>query len=146
MKILVIHGPNLNLLGKREPDLYGQTTLEELNAALCSWGKEAGCEIQVFQSNIEGEIVESVQSAVSWADGMIINPGGYAHTSVAIRDAITSAQLPCIEVHLTNVFARESFRHTLLIAPVCKGTISGFGPLGYRLAILALAATREKPC
>lgn len=135
-KIIVINGPNLNMLGTREPDNYGVDTLETINAGLADDAEKLDFELSFFQSNIEGEIVTEIQNARS-ADGVILNAGAYTHTSVAIRDAIASIDIPVVEVHLTNIFAREKFRHKSLIAPVCRGSISGFGKQSYLLALFS---------
>ncbi|MBI1801166.1 MAG: type II 3-dehydroquinate dehydratase [Chloroflexi bacterium] len=140
MKFLVLHGPNLNLLGTREPEVYGALTLDEVNARLQEWAQARGVELRVEQSNHEGALIDAVQDAASWADGLVINAGGYTHTSVALRDAIAAVRLRTIEVHLSNIYAREPFRHTSLIAPVCRGQISGLDWLGYRLALEWLMA------
>jgi 3-dehydroquinate dehydratase-2 len=139
MKILVIHGPNLQLLGKREPEIYGSKTLKEINADIRNRAKSLGVTTTISQSNSEGQIVDKIGAATGKYDGLIINPGAYTHTSVAIRDAIAGAGITAVEVHLSNTAAREEFRHRSLIAPVCKGTIAGFGPAGYLLAVEALA-------
>jgi 3-dehydroquinate dehydratase-2 len=138
MKFLVLHGPNLNMLGAREPSIYGALTLDEINARLMEWATQQPIELRIKQSNHEGVLVDEIQGALSWAQGIVINAGGYTHTSVAIRDAITATKLPTIEVHLSNIHAREEFRHHSLIAPVCRGQICGLGWVGYRLALEAL--------
>jgi len=137
-RILVIHGPNLNLLGSREPDIYGNTTLEEINGDLTSAAKEWGAEVEFFQSNYEGALVDRIQESQSWADGILINPGGLTHTSVTLRDALVSTELPIVEVHLSNIFAREEFRRSSFVSPISLGVISGFGPMGYGLGLNAL--------
>jgi len=138
IKILVIHGPNLNLLGEREPEVYGEKSLSFINEIMLKKAMELGCEIQIRQSNSEGEIVELIQNARKWANGIIINPAAYTHTSVAIRDAISAVRIPTVEVHLTNVYRREKFRHVSFISPVCIGKICGFGGFGYILALEGL--------
>jgi len=137
-RILVIHGPNLNLLGSREPDIYGTTTLEEINGDLSSAAKEWGAEVEFFQSNYEGALVDRIQESQSWADGILINPGGLTHTSVTLRDALAATGLPIVEVHLSNIFAREEFRRNSFVSPIALGVISGFGPMGYGLGLNAL--------
>ncbi len=136
MKILVIHGPNLNLLGTRESDIYGTKTLEEINASLQQLAAELGAELAIEQSNHEGEIVDLIQSGKSY-DALIINPAAYTHTSVAIRDAIAAVEIPAVELHLSNIYKREEFRHKSLISPVAHGQISGFGPESYLLGLRA---------
>ena len=138
MKILIIHGPNLNMLGKREPDIYGSTTLEEIDSALMTKAKELGVEVTFFQSNSEGEIVSTIQDAMSKYDGVVINPGAYTHTSVAIRDAILSSGLPVVEVHISNVYKREDFRKKSFVSGVALGVISGFGINSYFLGLSGL--------
>ena len=136
-KILVIHGPNLNLLGQREPDVYGNINLNTINKNLETKAKELGVEIKIVQSNHEGEIVDTIHHTLNWANCIIINPGAYTHTSIAIRDAISSVQIPTIEVHLSNIYKREDFRQKSFIAPVSVGQISGFGEYSYYLALEA---------
>jgi len=142
-RFLVIHGPNLNLLGQREPEHYGTLTLGEIDQKINAWAAEGGIEVRTFQSNHEGAIIDAIQEATSWADGLVINPGAYAHYSYAIRDAIAASNLPTIEVHLSNIYVRESFRHTSVTAPACRGQISGLGWRGYLLALEALVVTSE---
>ncbi len=136
-RILVIHGPNLNLLGEREPEVYGAVTMAKIDAQLKSLAEKSGVAIECFQSNHEGEIVSKIQEARSAADAILINPAAYTHTSVAIRDALAAVKIPAIEIHLSNVHAREEFRRTSLVAPVVKGQIAGFGDHSYELAFLA---------
>jgi 3-dehydroquinate dehydratase-2 len=136
-KILVIHGPNLNLLGMREPKIYGKVTLEKINAELKKIGKKEGVQVDTVQTNIEGEIVGLIQKAKKTYKAIVINPGGYTHYSVAIRDSIASVKLPTVEVHLSNIYAREEFRQKSVIAPVAAGQISGFGRNSYILGLKA---------
>jgi 3-dehydroquinate dehydratase-2 len=138
LRILVIHGPNLNQLGTREPEVYGSTTLEEINAELSAEAKEAGADVEFFQSNHEGALIDRIQEASSWADGILINPAGLTHSSVVLRDALAAAGLPVVEVHLSNVFAREEFRRHSFVSGVALGVVSGFGPASYRLGLHAI--------
>ena len=138
MKILIIHGPNLNMLGKREPDIYGATTLQEINNSLAEKAEEMGIDISFFQSNSEGDIVSTIQDSMSNTDGIVINPGAYTHTSVAIRDSILSCGLPVVEVHISNVHKREDFRQKSFISGVALGVVSGFGINSYFLGLSAL--------
>ncbi len=138
-KILVINGPNLNLLGTREPEVYGKVTLAEIENRLKEYAKKINVEIECFQSNHEGEIVDKIGSAKNNFDGIIINPAAYTHTSVAVRDAISSVNIPAVEVHLSNIYAREQFRHNSYIAPVAVGQISGLGVDGYIFALEKLS-------
>lgn len=138
MKIVVIQGPNLNLLGHREQNIYGPMKLEEIHTQMEAIAKQNNMDIEFFQSNLEGEIVDRVQECIGDADGIIINPAAYTHTSIAIRDAISAAAMPVVEVHISNIHRREEFRQTSLTAPVCTGQISGFGPFGYHLAMISM--------
>jgi 3-dehydroquinate dehydratase-2 len=141
--ILILHGPNLNLLGTREPGVYGATTLAEINARLEQVAAERGATLRILQSNHEGALVDAIHAAVGWADGILINPGALTHYSYALRDAIAAVGIPTIEVHLSNVYAREPFRHVSVIAPVCRGQISGLGPVGYVLGLIALLGATD---
>ena len=136
--ILVLNGPNLNMLGKREPSVYGHETLASIEAECISYANKKGVSCEVFQSNIEGELINKIHESLNKHDGIIINAGAYTHYSIALRDAISAVSKPCIEVHISNVHAREDFRHTSMIAPVCIGVIAGFHKNSYKLAIDAL--------
>jgi len=138
MKIVVIHGPNLNMLGIREQNIYGSMKLDDINEQIQQLATQNNFEIEFFQSNLEGEIVDRIQECLGDTSGIIINPAAYTHTSIAIRDAISAVQIPTIEVHLSNIYQREEFRHKSLTAPVCVGQISGMGPNGYRLAMMGM--------
>jgi 3-dehydroquinate dehydratase-2 len=138
MKILILHGPNLNLIGQREPDVYGSMTLAEIDEKLAAVAVELGLDIECRQSNQEGVLVDALQDARTSADGVVFNPGGYTHTSVALRDAIVAIEIPVVEVHLSNIAAREEFRHTSVVSAVCRGTITGFGWRSYVLGLRAL--------
>jgi 3-dehydroquinate dehydratase-2 len=138
VRVLVLHGPNLNQLGTREPEVYGTTTLAEIDRGLEAFAKERGAEIESFQSNHEGALIDRLQQAQARCDGVLINPAGLTHTSVSLRDALAATDLPIVEVHLSNVFAREEFRHYSFVSPVAVGVISGFGVASYRLGLEAL--------
>jgi len=139
MRILVIHGPNLNLLGKREPHIYGATTLEDINLRVSALASELGVEVAFFQSNHEGELVQKIQEAMGVYEAIVINPGAYTHTSVALRDAISSTGIPTVEAHISNIYKREEFRHHSYISAVAVGQVAGFGPDSYLLALRAAA-------
>ncbi len=136
--ILILNGPNLNFLGKRDPVHYGTLTLDEINGRLTDLAKQLEVELRFAQSNKEGVLIDLLQEATGWADGVVFNPGGYSHTSIAIRDAVESIGLPVIEVHLSNIYAREEFRHNSMVSPVCAGTIAGLGWRSYTSALTAL--------
>lgn len=147
MKILVIHGPNLNLLGKREPDVYGKLSIKSVDESLQKLAKREKVVLEIFQSNHEGEIVTKVQEADGVFNAIVMNPAAYTHTSVAIRDAVSAVKVPVVEVHLSNIYSREEFRHHSLIAPVAWGQISGFGAKSYELGLLAaihLGSSKKK--
>ncbi len=137
-KILVVHGPNLNMLGTRQPEIYGTTTLEQINDKLRRMADSLGSEVEAFQSNSEGELIDIFQKKGTSSDGLIVNLGAYTHYSIALRDAIVGLSKPTIEVHISNIYAREPFRHTSVTAPVCRGLITGLGWRGYVLALEAL--------
>ena len=139
-RILVLNGPNLNLLGTREPDVYGSDTLDDIVAELTTRAAAAGFGLRAFQSNSEGALVDAIQGAAGSIDGIVFNPGAYTHTSIALRDAISAVGLPVVETHLSNVHARESFRHTSMLTAVCVGVVAGFGRTSYRLALDAMLA------
>lgn len=143
-KILVLNGPNLNLTGLREPTHYGSATLDEINSALSEAASSLGIETVFFQSNHEGDIIDYIHSALDNFDGIILNAGAFTHYSYAIRDAIAAVKVPTVEVHMSNVHAREEFRHTSVIAPVCIGSIAGFGSFSYHLALAALIERFKK--
>jgi 3-dehydroquinate dehydratase II len=144
ISILVLHGANLNLLGKREPEIYGSTTLADINQSLEVQGQTLGIQLSCFQSNHEGALIDAIHAAVGVHQGILINPGGYTHTSVALRDALSGVYIPTVEVHLSNIHKREEFRHHSYIAPIAVGQISGFGADSYRLGLDALVAHLRK--
>jgi len=138
MKILVLHGPNLNLLGVREPDIYGRVSMNEIDKELATRSEGLGVELRCLQSNHEGVLIDAIHEAMGWADGILINPGAFTHTSLALRDAVASTGIPTVEVHLSNIYAREEFRRRSVIAGVCVGQISGFGANSYYLGLAAI--------
>lgn len=137
--VLVLHGPNLNLLGLREPGVYGTLTMDDINGKMIELAKELGLEVRCLQSNHEGALIDALHDARTWAAGVVFNPGGYTHTSVALRDAVAAIVIPVIEVHISNVHAREEFRHKSMLSPVCAGTISGLGVQSYLLGLRGLS-------
>jgi 3-dehydroquinate dehydratase-2 len=144
LKILLMHGPNLNLLGWREPGIYGTVGYDEINARMRRVAAENDTELVVFQSNSEGALVDAVHDARNWADGIVINPGAYSHYSIALRDALSAVKLPTIEVHLSNIHAREEFRHKLVLTPVCVGMICGLGWRSYLYGLQSLIAILQE--
>jgi 3-dehydroquinate dehydratase-2 len=142
--VLVLHGPNLNLLGVREPTVYGDHTLEDINNSIMEESTKLGLTVRIIQSNLEGHLVDAIHQAHGWADAIIINPAGYTHTSVVLRDAIQAVRLPAVEVHLSNIAAREEFRHRSVLAPACVGQISGFRWMSYILALYAVKDLLEQ--
>jgi 3-dehydroquinate dehydratase-2 len=146
MRVLILSGPNLNMLGVREPGIYGDMTLADVEAAIRIYAEQAGCEVEFFQSNVEGELIDRLQVATIACDAVVFNPGGYTHTSVALRDAVAAIGIPVVEVHLSNIAGREEFRRVSLIAPVCVGQISGFGARSYVLGLeAALECAKARP-
>ena len=138
MNILLVHGPNLNLLGKRQPEIYGTQTLDNINHYLIQVAQKQGIELKTFQSNHEGEIVSKIGANIDWANGILINPAAYTHTSIAIRDALSAVSIPVIEIHLSNIYKREDFRHHSYVSPIAVGVICGFGNHSYELALNAM--------
>ncbi|EAI4483809.1 type II 3-dehydroquinate dehydratase [Campylobacter lari] len=144
MKVMVIQGPNINMLGIREPHFYGNMKMEDIHEQMTQAAKQSNVEIEFFQSNFEGELVDKIQECLGSVDGVIINAAAYAHTSIAIRDAIAAINLPVIEVHISNTHRREEFRQKSMIAPVCAGSVVGFGPFGYHMALMGLFQIFER--
>jgi 3-dehydroquinate dehydratase-2 len=136
--ILILHGPNLNLLGTREPEVYGSMTLDDINAKLVALGKELGVDVKCLQSNHEGTLIDALHDARTWASGVVLNPGGYTHASISLRDAVSAIGIPVIEVHISNIYAREEFRHSSMISAACKGKVVGFGWRSYVLGLRGL--------
>ncbi|TCL70785.1 3-dehydroquinate dehydratase [Hydrogenispora ethanolica] len=143
-KVLVLHGPNLNWLGKREPAVYGRETLDDLNRVLNETARQLGMELRIFQSNSEGGLIDRIQAEAGWAEAILINPGAFTHYSYALRDALAGMSVPVVEVHLSNIYAREEFRHHSVIAPIARGQIAGFGFDSYRLGLRAINELLEK--
>jgi len=144
IRCLILHGPNLNMLGVREPEVYGKTTFDDLNRGLKEDADRLGLDVRIIQSNSEGQIIDAIHDAVGWADGIVINPGAYTHYSYAIRDALASVRLPCIEVHISNIHAREEWRRHSVTAPVAVGVICGLGSHGYHMALQAMKTLIEE--
>jgi 3-dehydroquinate dehydratase-2 len=145
IRVAVIHGPNLDRLGARDPEHYGTLSLDELNRLIADAAKGLGIEVRITQHNDEGALIEAIHAAVGWAQAIVINPAAFTHYSIAVRDALETSGLPAVEVHLSNIHAREEFRRHSVTAAVCRGQISGFGPAGYVLALHAVKALLEKP-
>jgi 3-dehydroquinate dehydratase-2 len=143
-RVLVLHGPNLNLLGTREPGIYGATTFEDLNKLIREYARQRQIEVRIEQSNHEGALIDAIQNALTWADALVFNPGAYTHYSYAIADAIRAVKLPAVEVHLTNVHARDEWRKTSVVAPACVGQVCGFGPASYLLGLDAALAVVQQ--